>query len=292
MKRLAFAAATGIQPYLGMLDRLVKEDRPYQYTYVPSRQYSALSDLQERNRVYWYEIIERAHCGALVAIVRLDRWLSSMMMGAEAENFLAFAASFRGLLESTADARFALGDVPEGLAATFVHAREAVAGKARLMLLAPDLENDLIHFSHGRRVGKNESAPEVHAAKTMREYLGTLQGASTGPLFACYEELCNITHPAAESLLYLLEKRSDGATVFAARPDETAIQDLCNRGGAVVQLCVCESLVYPIIILRLLNQLGLPELQTPIVEEVSLDEVPLWREIEATLKSILSGTIH
>lgn len=292
MKPEAFASATGIQSHLGLLDRLVKADRPYQYTYMPSEQYAGLNEIQERNRVYWYEILERAHCGAIAAIVRLDRWLSSMVMAAEAENFLGFAAAFRGLLESSADARFALGDVPEGLAAAFVYAREAVSGKAKQMVLAPDLENNLIHFSHGRKVGKGEAAPETHTAKTMREYLGVLQGASTGPLFTCYEELCNATHPAADSVLYLLEKRNDGATVFAQRPDETAILDLCGRGGTVVQLCVRESLMYPIVILRLLNHFGLSELRTPMVEEISLDEVPLWREIETQLKSVLSGTIH
>jgi hypothetical protein len=292
MTRDAFAAATDVQQYLDLVGQLVKSDRPFRYTYMPSVAYARLSEFEERSRVYWYEILERAHCLAIAAIVRADRWLSSLIMAAEAENFPAFAASFRGLLESAADTRFSLGDVPKGLATAFPHAREAVSGKATRPTLAPDLENALIHFSHGRKVDKGECAPGVHAAKTMREYLSALQGATTGPLFSCYEELCNATHPAADSILYLLEERGDGALVFAERPDEKAITHLCDRGGAVVQLCVRESLVYPLMILRVVNRFELPELLTPGVEHISLNEVPLWREIEAQFRPVPGDTVH
>jgi hypothetical protein len=122
--------------------------------------------------------------------------------------------------------------------------------------------------------------------------MGALQGASTGPLCACYEELCNATHPAADSVHYLLEKRTDGATAFSLQPDEAAISDLCRRGGTVVELCVQECLIYPIIILRLINRFGLQELETPAAEEAWLDEVPLWREIEAQLTTSLKHTAH
>lgn len=281
-----FIRATGIESYFSLLGSLLKADRPYRYTYVPAAQFGALNDLRERNRIYWYEILERAHCFSLVAVARMERWLASMMVTAEQDNFLGFAASFRGLLESAADTRFALGDVPIQLATTFGHAHDAVWNRSTIMVLAPDLEDDLIHFSHGRRVGKAESAPESHAAKTMREYLTALEGASTGSLFACYEELCGVTHPAADSVSYLLEKGNSGGIVFSVRPDEKAISDLCARGGTIVRLCVQQSLLYPIVNLRIINRFGLPELQTPVVEDVSLDSVPLWREVEAMLKSV------
>lgn len=292
MNRKAFIEATGIDTYLMLLGRLVNANRPYQYTYMPSAQYQALNDPQERMRVYWFEILERARCSAIAALLRLERWLAAMSLTAESENFIAFAASFRGLLESAADTRFALGDVPKALAATFSYAHDAVWGKSRMMVLAPDLENDLIHFSHGRKLKKTESAPESHAAKTMREYLDSLQGASSGPLHVCYEELCNITHPAADSVLYLLEKRNNGSLAFAKRPDEQAISDLCTRGSTVVTFCVSESLIYPAVILRVINRFGLPELRTAAAEDVPLEHVPLWRDLESQLVARGEGLVH
>jgi hypothetical protein len=280
-----FALSTGIDVYLPLVRQLVSAERSFHYTYVPSAEYGTIADPREQSRIYWYEILERAHFSATASLIRLDRWLKAMDTAATAENFLAFAASFRGLIESTADTRFALGDVPIGLAATFYLARDAVHGKAKVFALAKDLEDDLIHFSHARKLKKEESSPETHSAKTMREYLQALQGAPAGPLFTCYEELCNVTHPAARSVLYLLEKANDGGLVFSSRADERAIVDLCSRGSTVVTFCVSESLMLPIVILRILNRFELAELQTPKVESISMEDIPLWREIESALSS-------
>lgn len=280
-----FVLATGIDVYVPTLKQLVSAERSFRYTYVSSAEYGTIVDPRERSRIYWYEILERAHFGATASLIRLDRWLQAMDAAATTENFLAFAASFRGLIESTGDARFALGDVPMGLAATFRLAHDAIHGIPKVFALAKNLEDDLIHFSHARKLKKDESSPETHSAKTMREYLQILQGGSSGPLFSCYEELCNVTHPAATSVLYLLEKADDGALVFSSRADERSIVDLCNRGDTVVKFCVSEALMLPIVILRILNRFELPELRTPTVEGIVMDDIPLWREVEAVLIS-------
>ena len=61
--------------------------------------------------------------------------------------------------------------------------------------------------------------------------------------------------------------------------------DLCNRGGTVVTFCVSEVLILPIVILRLLNRFELVELRTPTVEGISMDDIPIWREVETALVS-------
>jgi len=47
---------------------------------------------------------------------------------------LAFAAAFRGLLESAADTRYALGEVPKALASTFRLAHTAMRGQLSAMV--------------------------------------------------------------------------------------------------------------------------------------------------------------
>jgi hypothetical protein len=246
-------------------------------------EFERLTQVTERMRVYWFEILERAHCGAIAALVRLERWLDGMRGAAELENFLAFASSVRGLVESAADTRYALGDVPRALAAAFAYGYDAVHGYAMAVVLAPDLENDLIHFLYGRKLKSSEEAPESHTAKCMKEYLNALQEASTGPLHDCYAELCNITHPAAHSVLYLLEKKASGAICFRSDADDAAIQDLSARSRSVITYAVSEALTYPLVILRILNRFALPELRMVEAEEISLEHVRVWNEIELLL---------
>jgi hypothetical protein len=275
-----FVHVTGIKTYYPvLLGRLTSGLDSFSYHYMPIADYKHLGpNLRESMRVYWFEILERGHCASLLALLRLHRWLEAMRMAAEFQDFLGFAASFRGLLESAADSQHALGDVPNALAAAFPYAYEAVHGRAEALVLAPDLEDDLIHFSHARKLGKGEGAPETHAAKAMKEYLTSLQGAASGNLHDAYAELCNITHPAADSLLYLLVKGPDGSIAFSKHADEQKIQDLCGRGATVVTYCVSESMIYPAVILRIVNRFELPGLHTPAAEEVSLEYVQLWAD--------------
>lgn len=287
MKQEQFVKATGIGNYYpALLGTLVHAGRAYQYYYMPAAEFDLLADVGQRMRVYWFEILERAHCSAITALIRLERWLEAMRGAAELENFLGFASCVRGLVESAADTRYALGDVPGGLAATFAYSYGAVHGKAISVALAPDLENDLIHFLYGRRLKSGEEAPESHTAKRMKEYLNALQEESTGPLHDCYAELCNITHPAAHSVLYLLEKRASGAICFRSDPDGAAIHDLCARSRSVITYAVSEALTYPLVILRILNRFALAELRTLEAEEISLEHVAVWNEIEHLLAKV------
>jgi hypothetical protein len=276
-----FLRRTGVENYYPvLLDRLVSRLDAFSYEYMPMAEYEHLAaDIGASMRVYWFEMLERAHCDSLLALLRLQRWLEAMRVCAEAPNFLGFVASFRGLLESAADTRHALGGVPDALAAAFPLAYEAVHGRAKIRALAPDLENDLIHFSHARRLAKGEQAPDAHAARRMTEYLASLQGAPSGPLHDAYADLCNITHPAADSVLYLLEKDPDRRVAFASGADEEQLRELLDRGGSVVTFCVSESMIYPAVILRIVNRFDLPALRTPAVEDVSFEFVELWAAV-------------
>jgi hypothetical protein len=247
------------------------------------QKFAALADLAARSQIYRYEIIERAHCASILALLRADRWVSAAVNAAESNNFLAFAAAFRGLLESAADTRFALGEVPEALASTFKVARLAVRVRLSSIVLAPKLEQDLIHFSHGRKLRRGEQAPESHIAKTMQEYLNALEDGPTGPMHDGYAELCNITHPAADSVLYLLEPATDGSIMFSPTADEEAILDLCERGKTVFTYAVSQSLLYPVMILKIVNRFELSGLNTPEADATTLVDTPEWENVEKIL---------
>jgi hypothetical protein len=284
MEKQILFQRTATAEYAAVLAKLLREERTHRYTYMDIQQFAELSDVRERSRIYWYEIIERAHCASILALLRTERWLSAAVFGAEHKNFLAFAAAFRGLLESAADTRYALGEVPNVLASTFRLAQTAMRGQLSAIVVAPKLEEDLIHFSHGRKLARSEQAPDSHTAKTMQEYLNALERGPSGPMHDAYAELCNITHPAADSVLYLLERGPDGSIAFCSTADEEAIVELCERGGTVFAYALSESLMYPVTILKIINRFQIPELQVPEADSTAVVESSLWDEINEILR--------
>ena len=71
-------------------------------------------DSRRGQRIYWLELLYRAHLAAATTMLRQDRWLNAA--AATNANCLGFAAAFRGLLESAADASFSLRFVPRYIA--------------------------------------------------------------------------------------------------------------------------------------------------------------------------------
>jgi hypothetical protein len=281
-----FLQATHSESYAALLKSVLSGGRAYRYSFMPLDDYAAVADLRERNRIYWYELLERAHWSAFSSLLRADRWFDAMLVAAGAPNFLAFAAAFRGLLESAADSRYALGDVPEMLASVYPMARRAAAGTlGDIILVAPDLENSLIHFTHAAKIPKGATAPPEHSAKTMREYLIALQGAPEGPLHECYATLCNVTHPAADSVLYFYDRDGPGTARLQPDADEVAITEMAQGGGTVVAYCLSETLVYATVVLKLVNGFGIEELQTPAADAVSTDHVELWQQVRKAIET-------
>jgi len=119
----------------------------------------------------------------------------------------------------------------------------------------------------------------------MAEYLASIEVQPDGPIHQCYAALCNITHPAADTVLYLLEKDHTGAILFRDRPDEDAITELCEGGRTVAAYALSESLILPAMILRVLNHYGLPAFHTQAIDTLGFSEIPTWKEIEPMLKA-------
>ncbi len=93
-----------------MVDDLGSEHSTTRYFFMDDDEYEKLShrDVGEAMQIYWTEILERAHIASVTAILRSRHWLSSVNLAYADRNVLAFAAAFRGLLESAADAATSL----------------------------------------------------------------------------------------------------------------------------------------------------------------------------------------
>jgi len=93
-------------------------------------------------------------------------------------NLFAFAATLRGLLESTGDSFKALDRVPMTLAenAGDIHRCLTSDSDSRL-LMNGELESILINFAYGRRLKKGDTStfPESHRADESQSYVSAIE---------------------------------------------------------------------------------------------------------------------
>src|SRR5206468_4460250 len=227
--------------------------------------FRALADVREVNRAYWFEMLERVHLGAATGLLRQQRWLDGAVSAASGTNFLAFAACLRGFIESSADIWDGLNGVATTLAEEFRNVRSAIAGRLDIPLLCRDLEDRLIHFQFARKPRPGEPHLPVHQAKPVKEYLDHLQGGGTGSVHECYSDLCAVTHPGAESLLWftLGTVDSTGARYSLVNsPDDEAIRTFSAKFANLPLWTTQQAVNLPLLTLKTLNEFGMPVLHT------------------------------
>lgn len=188
-------------PFVQMVDRLALKGLATRYSFMDVGEYTELlsSDVSEGMCVYWSETLERAHIGAVTAIMRSRSWLLAALSASEDKNALAFSASFRGLLESAADTTTAFIGTPMTLAHYYPVITDALSGRATTIATSPELEDELIHYSHGRYIKRSERAttPQFHQARSTHEYLKVFENLNAEKVAQCYRFLCDLTHPGA-----------------------------------------------------------------------------------------------
>jgi hypothetical protein len=238
-------------------------------------------------RIYWLEILYRAHFASSTSLLRSERWLDGIITAARHKNYLLFMASMRGFLESAADSFHSLQDVPTLLADSHSVVRKAIKGQLFQMVLSTDIENALIHFTHARRLEKDEHAPSSHRAMQVKEYLESLAAGGDHRLAQCYRELCEVTHPASSSVR-CFARMGQGLTgtvyELASEPDSDHIGHFCESYRDVMPRIVSLGVEPPLVSLRLINEFDEPSLHTEAVTNVGIESHNVWKQISARLR--------
>lgn len=257
------------------------------YEFMPMEQFTGIKDIPLVQQVYWTEILYRAHLAAITSILRHLKWIDAVVFSASFSNWFAFAASFRGLLESFADSTDALREVPEILTHNFRHISDAIEGKATKVVLAEDFENRLIHYTHARKGAKGEKlAPELNA-KQSQQYLTRLLGDTEQlrDLPACYADLCQITHPAAHTVHFFFDVSSDEQTVkINNEQDMVWIMAFCRKYQHMMYFLFQKSFNLALLTLKILNRLPILRLRIEAVEILDFSTVAAWQKLEKRLK--------
>jgi hypothetical protein len=255
------------------------------YTFMDLEAYHAL--VRERpehaQAIYWREMMFRIHLACCASLLRHSEWLNALLIAIEGNCLFGAYAAYRGFLESAADAFYSLGPVPKTIAASLSLIRARVKEKPTdTVVISKELEDRLIHFSHGRKLQRGEIADPVHAAKQIREYLDGLRDAGIKEVHALYGELCSITHPSAESVAIWFEAAKEGREVIWRRTGTARrerIDELLDHWRET-NVGVFNAAFVPVFMsLRVLHKLDfLPKI--PGLKSFPLESFPTWKQIE------------
>jgi hypothetical protein len=241
-------------------------------------------DLAKGMQVYWSEILFRSHSAAASSILRSRKWIEGIQSAVRAKNSLAFAATLRGLIESAADTCTALLSVPSELAANHSQIRSALAGTAKRAFISLDLENILIHYSHGRKVKKGHNAPQSHHTRQVRDYLQNLEKGQVKKVAECYSELCDLTHAGASSVGIWFVAESPLEFRLEPQFQELFLETLLFRYEEMFVDLFAFAFNPALITLAVLNHFPVAECQTPALGTWDFSGIRQWRNIQSYLK--------
>jgi hypothetical protein len=255
------------------------------YTFMDLGTYSALvrENAEEAQAIYWREMLLRIHLACCISLRRHSAWLHSLFVAFEAKSLFGVCAAYRGFLESAADSLYSLGAAPTMLASNLTAIIHRLK-KRRMdtIIISKELEDRLIHFTHGRKLERGESADPVHAARQIREYLDSLKAVGVPDAHSLYAELCSLTHPAAESVLIWFEAAKEGNAVIwrrSAIPPGEQITGLLKHWQNTNVGVMNAAVVPAFMSLRTLHKVDfLPKI--PSLKSFPLSSFPSWKQIE------------
>jgi hypothetical protein len=265
--------------YPSLLAPIMEEAIGAPYPFMDMSAFQALP-LEQMNKVYWEEMLYRAHWAAISNFIRYIRWFDACVtLSVNTPNYPAFCAALRGLTEAAADTRYSLGSVPETLASDSSHILEALTGKSATMVVNRGLEDMLIHFQFARNLKNGQAALGTHKAESTAKYIFVIDHEDY-PVKDLYSELCQVVHPAAQSLSWFTDVGSDGVKIVW--PDDSeAILDLCSRHRESIEWIQQQSANIGIFILQALNAFPLSSLHTKSTANIRMRSINLYNKIKA-----------
>lgn len=238
---------------------------------------------EHAGRVYWTEMLYRAHMASVAAVFRTTRWIQVAIREHEAGSLYGCAAACRSLIESAGDISLSLNPVPLTLASIKDRVKAEITGRSsEPRLISTELEDSLIHFTHARKVGKTEAAPDSHKAMQSYKYIDYVDEMKIAGVKDLYARLCEIVHPAAESVAVTFVAK-DGAWIVNPFNESAVLQDLLSENRSALLGAVMASYNAPLLILKTLNSFNLRKISS--LRKYCFDNIPEWNRVAALLYS-------
>jgi hypothetical protein len=235
-------------------------------------------------RIYWREILFRAHMASVASIFRTTRWIDSAVNEYSSGNLFGWASACRALIESSGDIGHSLFKVAPTIAKHHRDIAVEISGKgAGPSSSSQALEDTLIHFSHARKIGNSEiDPPKSHRALQTREYVKFIEEMKVEGAVDLYAELCEIVHPAASSVavMFVVE---NGKWSVNFNAEKARLNQLVASSAPVLSNVLMAAYNPPLLILRVLHNFNLFK-KIAGLRKVQFDNIPVWKEIQRDLK--------
>lgn len=250
------------------------------YTFVPADEFLHLMliDAPRAQHIYWRELIGRAHFAAVSSILRSAQWLKGVQFAREHNLYLPFCANLRSLMESAADSLSGVSGAAQTLSEHRDAVNEALNMKSDQIMMSQELEDQLIHFSHGRKIAKDEVAPQTHSARSARSYIEQLEKLGLAQAHEIYGMLCQVTHPAADSVSHFLVETEDLSLTLFPHNDRVAIAALIQKYEKLMHSLLRYAFNQPIILLRVLLHIDMREYHSKEISRLNLSSMPGWQK--------------
>lgn len=234
-------------------------------------------------RVYWTEMLYRAHMSSVAAVFRTTRWIEVAIREHDAGSLYGCAAACRSLIESAGDIGLSLGPVAHTLARIKDKVKAEISGRAsEPMLISKELEDSLIHFTHARKIAKAEEAPDSHKAMQSFKYIDYVDQMKISGVKDFYARLCEIVHPAAESVSVTFVPEGD-AWIVDPRNESAVLEKLLAERRSTLSGVVMASYNAPLLILKTLHSFDLFTKLTGL-RKYRFDDIPEWNRVDALLR--------
>lgn len=270
------------EDYLGLVARMEAElsERTIRYEFLSPDDFEDLLINQPKRamHIYWKELVGRAHFAAVSSILRSAQWLKGAKMSAERGLYLPFCGNVRSLIESAADSLDGISGVAQTIAENVAAVNKLLAMQSDKIVISKELEDQLIHFSHGRKVAKHEPAPQCHAAKSARSYIDRLELLGLDQAHAVYGRLCQVTHPASDSVSHFLSQIGGSEFRLFPHNDRVAISALVSGEEVFFTALLRYAFNQPIILLRVLLHINLRQYHLKEVSRIDISSMPGWQK--------------
>ncbi|XID91520.1 hypothetical protein ACF3MZ_23865 [Paenibacillaceae bacterium WGS1546] len=235
------------------------------------------------NKIYWDEILLRAHFASVTSIMRNEKWLNGLVLSIDTSNYIIFAASLRGFLESATDSYYSL-NTPLDLACNFKNIKLAVNGNLNRLLQSDTLEEKLIHFQHA---AKSDSSglpynKPLYASKYI-ELFDQYGDVNTKEL---YVKLCEVVHPAKDSIscftTTITESENFEYSITDTSLDVQNIDGIINEYSFAIINLLKMSINAPILCLRILNYFDYELVKSEYLDSCLINELvskDVWAQV-------------
>lgn len=190
-----------------------------------------LDEVQIVMQIYTFGILERLHLASITSLARTLKWLNSTKYHASDGNLLAFSASLRGFVEASADSfdlmKFLPATICKNLKLIYIQLKNPSLLNGAILSFK-NLEDRLIHYSHARKIKKNDLALPNHTNKHNADYIMEIEKFGANKSHELYAELCELTHPASSSVMCFVDETDRSMTLNFTK-EKLAIEKILTK---------------------------------------------------------------